>query len=176
MLTRWRHSRGYGVHSPLAFRLVKEVLRPSREVIYYGEERLMLSSLSGAELRRARLLLRFVAHISPTFVWTSAGLPEFLLEGIRQEGGVVRIFDGKAFPHSFDDAGLFVLHGSTLRTADLKRALAPGKAFIGFNLSPAFMRRVVAAMPGGVALEGVESIMAVPASGSPLHHYLVSGF
>lgn len=33
---RWRHSRGYGVHSPYAFRLVTDVFRSKRGYAYYG--------------------------------------------------------------------------------------------------------------------------------------------
>lgn len=35
---RWRHTRGFGVHSPFAFRLVTEVIRPPLGYIYYAEE------------------------------------------------------------------------------------------------------------------------------------------
>ena len=34
---RWRHSRGFGVHSPFAFRLVTEAIRPPRRYAYYAE-------------------------------------------------------------------------------------------------------------------------------------------
>ena len=33
----WRHTRGFGVHSPFAFRLVTEAIRPSRGYAYYSE-------------------------------------------------------------------------------------------------------------------------------------------
>ena len=33
---RWRHTRGYGVHSPYAYSVVKEVVRPGRRYAYYG--------------------------------------------------------------------------------------------------------------------------------------------
>ena len=35
---RWRHTRGYGVHSPFAYSLVKEVVRPGRKYGHYGYE------------------------------------------------------------------------------------------------------------------------------------------
>lgn len=34
---RWRHSRGYGVHSPFAYRIVKEVVAPTSGYTYYDE-------------------------------------------------------------------------------------------------------------------------------------------
>lgn len=36
---RWRHTRGFGVHSPFAYRLVTEVVRPPRGYAYYAEFR-----------------------------------------------------------------------------------------------------------------------------------------
>ena len=33
---RWRHGHGYGVHSPYAYHIVREVLRPSDQVGYYA--------------------------------------------------------------------------------------------------------------------------------------------
>ncbi len=35
---RWRHTRGFGIHSPFAYRLVKEVVSPSPGYLYYAEE------------------------------------------------------------------------------------------------------------------------------------------
>lgn len=34
---RWRHTRGFGVHSPFAFRLVTEAIHPPRGYAYYAE-------------------------------------------------------------------------------------------------------------------------------------------
>lgn len=33
---RWRHGHGYGVHSPFAYFMVKEVVHPDKEYDYYG--------------------------------------------------------------------------------------------------------------------------------------------
>ena len=33
---RWRHGHGFGVHSPYAYRLVRDVLRPGRGYAYYA--------------------------------------------------------------------------------------------------------------------------------------------
>lgn len=34
---RWRHRRGFGIHSPFAYRLIREALYPSRGYAYYHE-------------------------------------------------------------------------------------------------------------------------------------------
>ena len=63
---RWRHTRGYGVHSPFAYTVVKEVIRPGRRYAYYGYEDIdcALGRGEGMRARRtARTLLRLAAFL-----------------------------------------------------------------------------------------------------------------
>ncbi|MDE6333696.1 MAG: hypothetical protein K2L77_03515 [Muribaculaceae bacterium] len=62
---RWRHGHGYGVHSPYAYRMVREVLRPPHGYAYYAEY-----SLPHAELR---LLYRLLMDLRPLTVAVAAG-------------------------------------------------------------------------------------------------------
>lgn len=62
---RWRHSNGYGVHSPCVYRLVKLALNPKRGYVYYGYsdiEETLSSGEPGGRIKRkdARLLLRLI--------------------------------------------------------------------------------------------------------------------
>ena len=57
---RWRHSRGFGVHSPFAYRIVTEALYPRHGYAYYIENDARLSSADAAEGRRARALYRLI--------------------------------------------------------------------------------------------------------------------
>lgn len=174
---RWRASKGYGVHSPTAFRLVRRVVRPQRDVVYYGEERLRESVPGGgihpAELRRARLLLRFVAEMQPAYVWTAPRMPEIYVEAIRLAGCVVRIYDGEIFPTELPNADMAVLDRATLKKKELERFFRPGKSLIGFGLGPEFMKRVAGAVGGGVVLEAVESVMAVSTRDTDTHIYRI---
>lgn len=69
---RWRHSRGYGIHSPFAYRMVREVLCPPRGYAYYAE-----SQLRHAELR---LLFRILVALRPATVAVFAGAQQAALE------------------------------------------------------------------------------------------------
>lgn len=67
----WRHGRGYGVHSPYAYRMVREVLNPPRGYAYYayGDIVREISRLK-APVRpsEALLVFRAVLALSPATV------------------------------------------------------------------------------------------------------------
>lgn len=178
-LRRWRASLGYGVHSPLAYRLVRHVVRPERGVVYYGEELLERSpewKAEGIERRRARLLLRLVAELQPSYVWTSPGLPAIYKEAIRLAGCVIRVFDGKLFPGEMASADMIVTVGTKLRQKDLAKAAGAGKAIAAFGVSSSFIARLKSNPGGGVLLDGVASVVAVGTSDPQKHIYELSRF
>ncbi len=63
---RWRHSRGYGVHSPFAYDLVKSVIRIPQGYAYYGYEDIDVtayrSGIPVSYIREAEMLLRLAAY------------------------------------------------------------------------------------------------------------------
>lgn len=63
---RWRHTRGYGVHSPFAYSVVKGVVRPGRPYAWYAykdiDNAVGTDSLSGSR-RMAKTLLRLAAFL-----------------------------------------------------------------------------------------------------------------
>lgn len=63
---RWRHTRGYGVHSPFAYMIVREVVRPGRDYGYYAYSEIdnAIGQISFPHSRReARILLRLAARM-----------------------------------------------------------------------------------------------------------------
>ena len=171
---RWRATRGYGVHSPLAFRLLGRVVRPSRNVVYYGEEKLQLSDEPYSMIKRARLLLRLVAELEPSYVWTSPDLPELFTEAIRLAGGVIRIYDGGLFPDEMKKGDLIVTANYRLKKADLRKIMVAGKSIIAFDVKPNFKKWIRELLKGGVSLDAVESIIAVNTSDPESHNYYIS--
>lgn len=63
---RWRHSKGYGVHSPLAFRIVTECVRPPRGYAFYADD-IIDAKFNGQprEKRHERMKLRLSNLIHP---------------------------------------------------------------------------------------------------------------
>ena len=69
-IRRWRHARGYGVHSPLAFRLVKECIHPDRRYGFYCDSYLDFEYHEDRRgLRRARMIIRLLNLLRPKHVW-----------------------------------------------------------------------------------------------------------
>ena len=69
-IRRWRHTRGYGVHSPLAFRIVKECIRPDERYGFYCDPYLDFEYHEDRRgLRRARMIIRLLHLLRPAHVW-----------------------------------------------------------------------------------------------------------
>lgn len=76
---RWRHGRGFGVHSPLAYDLVMNTLR-EREA-YYAYNRLDNASSGGAiSPRQLRLIFRLLVRFNPHKVAIIDDDPDALLK------------------------------------------------------------------------------------------------
>lgn len=151
---RWRRTRGYGIHSPLAFRLIWRVMRPERHIAYYG-----CDYLEGN--RRAELLLRLVAEVQPSFVWISKGTPEVLVRAVRHAGGVTRIFEGDLYPNEIGKADMIIVYKERLKVDALKRVLKPPVCMAGFEVSSSFISKVAKYLGSGVMLEGGNSFVAL---------------
>lgn len=173
---RWRANRGYGIHSPLAYRIVKNVVNPPGGVMYYGEECLKSSEISGMLLNRCRLLLRLVAELQPAYVWMSPGCPEEFYEAVRMGGGVVRIYNGEIFPDKAGSADMVVSFGYKLQGRVLRKILEPGKTLIAFSVAGKWMEKLTSLVAGGVVFEGVESVIALCRSGDASHIYKIGRF
>lgn len=79
---RWRHTRGYGVHSPFAYEVVKGAVRPGKPYRYYAYEDIdnALESDNRRRYRReARLLLRLAAFLGAR----SAFIPQHTVNAFR---------------------------------------------------------------------------------------------
>lgn len=177
---RWRRSRGYGIHSPLAYRIVTQVLRPDKDTGYYGEKKLCeiarREALSRRLLQRASLILRFCAFLQPEYVWVTSKLPEIYLEAIRLSGSVIRIYDSALYPAEYSRSQLIITDRARLNAAQLKEIMgAETKALLAFDIDTKYLNRLIN-MNRGVMLEGSESLLMVSRPGLSAVTYSVSSF
>lgn len=79
---RWRHTRGYGVHSPFAFFLINEVINSRRGYSYYGEEELdnRLKDRGRKQRRFGRLIMRLAARLDVGSAFISENSDKKLFE------------------------------------------------------------------------------------------------
>lgn len=82
---RWRHTRGFGVHSPTAYTLVREVIRQPYHFYGYAEiEGALAGHKHATRLERfCRLVLRLCNHLRPHTVFCSKTAPEAVRTAIR---------------------------------------------------------------------------------------------
>lgn len=171
-IDRWRASKGYGVHAPLAFRLATTVVRAPKDAVYYGEERLQaFPGLGGRLLERATLLLRLTAFLQPSYVWLAPGVPDALKEAISLSGCVVRVYDGTLYPSDMPKSDFVVGYGSKINKGLIKTLMDSAKTFVWFDAPPFALAEASRVLKGGVMLEGIESMIVVQENESAPHIY-----
>lgn len=175
-LRRYRGSRGYGVHSPSAFRIVTEVVRAPKGVVYYGEERLAtMPDAYGRDLERARLLLRLAAMLQPSQVWMAGKAPSVLRDALSM-AGVLRIYEAAAFPERRKDADLVVLWQKMPPKKEMQALLNSGKTIAGFGMKPQKVALLRDWLDSGVLIDGLESFIVIGEKGPGKHCYEVGKF
>lgn len=109
-IRRWRHTRGYGVHSPLAFSIVKECIRPDKRYGFYCDAYLDFEyheDRSGR--RRARMIIRLLHLLRPACVWMPDS-DKRIATAIRMIMPKMRLSTHKECPKDTDFIISFNLH------------------------------------------------------------------
>lgn len=114
LLTRWRHTRGYGVHSPLAFRIVTECVCPDSRYAYYADSRIDYVFKDNRHRRRQlRVLVRLIVILRPALLWMP-GADRHIANVVAEAFPSLRISTRTAAPDRFDLAAVFTLSDSSL--------------------------------------------------------------
>lgn len=127
---RWRHSRGYGVHSPFAYRIVKEVINPERGYGWYGYKPLSdkyRGKVSDGTIRRSLMLLRLASFldIGSAYIadFSDRKIIEYALKQVNSKIGLT------SDAQLADNARLIITDGKSLGLEKLSKLLErPGRA------------------------------------------------
>lgn len=164
---RWRHSKGYGVHSPFAYNLLKLALHPGRDYAYYGyydiDKALAAERKDGYPRLRsdARLALRVMATLHS----------RRLLSCPRRHDAFKAVADALRIPcPSFKEKNIplpqpgdFLLLRNDLHPAgEVAARLAAGTPVMAIDPSPALRNAMLAFNGNGLSIIGKRIIIAIP--------------
>lgn len=123
LLNRWRHTRGFGVHSPMAYAFLENIVR--------------LPYACYADARYAsheeRLLHRIAARMAPETVYFDSGIPDSLREAVLDADSRLEVLD--FVPES--PGRLLAVFGSDPDYGQLRAAFACGNAIVYMADAPA---------------------------------------
>ena len=101
-IRRWRHTRGYGVHSPLAFRIIKDCVRPDKRYGFYSDAYLDFEYHDDRnELKNAKLALRLINLLRPKRVWIPGG-DKRLCSALKMSFPKIQFAMHKDYPKNVD--------------------------------------------------------------------------
>ncbi len=99
---RWRHTRGYGVHSPLAYRIVKDCIRPDRRYAFYSDAYLDFEYHEDRKgLKNAKMALRLINMLRPKRIWILGG-DKRLCTALKMSFPKIQLATQKECPKNID--------------------------------------------------------------------------
>lgn len=158
---RWRHTRGYGVHSPFGYQLVTRVIRPGK-VSYYGYADID-HALSGPHIgrlrREARMLLRLAAMLNPESIFLQNGAHPAYQAAVRALGtrtGIIRT------PKQAASCDMICSLGDFIPLDTLKQALSLSGHCVAIRDVPdGWADRLFETLPQGVMFTGPRNVLVI---------------
>lgn len=158
---RLRHTYGFGVHSPFAYRLVKEVVRPGN-VAWYGYNDID-AAMSGAfdrKVRReARMLLRLACFLRPESIFIPLGVHPAYHSALKHADSRTPLLRK---PKEASKAVMICTHGDFLPELLLEKALQdPGSIVAILDARPDWADRLFDSMKEGLLLKGKRNALLI---------------
>lgn len=159
---RWRHTRGYGVHSPFAFSLVEMVVHP-QGIGWYGYQDIdqtFYPGLPDRKVRRqARLLLRLTVALRPKSVFLPLGIHPAYHAALAASDSRMQI---SRRPSDALSCRLICSQANHIDLPALLMHMAhPGNMVAISNIPAEWVEQIYDAMPSGLLLEGKHNIFAI---------------
>ena len=164
---RWRHSRGYGVHSPFAYSLVNMAISPGHPYGYYGYFDIDSALTTHADesyprLRHdARLLLRTMATLgSRRLVLASRckGVFHAVAKALAIPCQDIR---PDRMPHT-SPSDFFLICNFPVSDKAIREMLQSGTAVMAINPAPNVKSALISYETNGVLMTGRRIIMVIP--------------
>ena len=160
-LGRWRHSRGYGVHSPFGYELVTRAVRPVG-CAWYG-----YSAIDGAmghsfdlNVRsQARMLLRLTALLQPDSVFLPQGSHPAYHAALTAANSALRIV---RLPKKASDCSMVCSKEDFIPLETLQSVIAtPGRWIVLRDTPEGWGDALFDSLPEGLMFEGQRNIFII---------------
>ncbi len=165
---RWRHYRGFGVHSPFAYTLVTMAVNPG-DYGYYGYSRIdnviLRPGFKGYPHARndARLLLRLLVQLGSRRLLVPEGLPAMCAAAEGAGISCLRFKEGKpnTLPKAHPGDFLVATPGQP-PIEQIEERLKAGTAVLALSPSEECVDAMYKACERGLIFHGVRLLLAVP--------------
>lgn len=171
---RWRHSRGFGVHSPFAFRLISDVLRPGRYGYYsYWEIENHLKRNEKDDYRFIRLIkftlrlaifLKTRRIVSPSHSRigevsaSSLGLESIFITKSRS----VSTDTKSTLGFKFQESDLLIIEGSDLDISLVEKAVSRNVPIFAINPSGSLRKMLEKPLSHGLLFDDPSKMILIP--------------
>lgn len=176
---RFRHSRGYGVHSPFAYRLVMNVVHPGSLYEYYGYFDID-ATLASADCRScvawrmradARLLLRLAATLRPKKVFVDPELHTVYTTALHAADSRMALTGD---PAQAEDCDLIVASAPTTPLPLLEKGVDRGTAVVLYDTDGKTSERLFSQLGEGLMLHSPDRAVIIPRPGMARVEYSVN--
>ena len=160
---RWRHTRGFGVHSPFAFRIVKYVVRPGHGYAFYGYEDIetaVRGERAGWRVEReAKMLHRLLVALNPGSLFLPHGISAAYQAAASASDSKLKI---ERRPRHASSCRMISSHHDFIPLDTLEKHIAvPGNILALRNLPEGWKERLFEALPAGLMLYSSRNIILI---------------
>lgn len=159
---RWRHTRGYGVHSPFAYGLIKNVLRPGRGYAYYAYHDIeaVAQNTGGIEVAaQACMLFRLITWLGVRSVWMGRDVPVPYRQAAKCAGSKMRI---ESNPGNIDHCQLLTASVGRVDSDVMVRHLqTPGNILAVSGADARLIDVLAEKLPRGLILRGKHNALFI---------------
>lgn len=158
-----RHTYGFGVHSPFAFNMVKDVVRPGRGYVWYGYEDIdaaVNSRRIGIKIeRKAKMFLRLLAFLNPQSLFLPLGIDPIFHTAASASNNNMRI---ERKPKMATECEMIATHESFISLDRLKEhILTPGHSIVAMNIPEGWAESIFEIMPEGLMLHSKRNAIII---------------
>lgn len=164
---RWRHSKGFGVHSPFAYRFVTDVLKPGPYRFYSFDE--IDRYLHGDEfhdhrfLRRVKFIIRLANFLGSDRL-LSYGKTDRAVQVASQAMEMKYEVIHPSDKFEFNTGDLLILHTSMISLSKVKEALESEVAVLASDPTPDLRELLETPLERGLLLADRRVLLLIPRS------------